>query len=520
MRLGRWILMLTAGGLVWRMLSKRSVETATPDTPDVNGAGDWQAEAFVDQAVMLHEAEFGSAMTEPSVDLFAEPEAAAHREMLEPVHEELPPADEAEDDEVLLSEPAPEVVLVEEPEVIAEAVTEPEPVVESELVEETPELSVEAESTVSALAVASEPEVVVDADVPAPIEPMQVVNEAPVEAIAAELPLPSGAPENLTIAAMLAGVSVTPPSEPMRTPEMDLAHAFSLVERDDLAARLPPAVNTTGSVTQSPFTLVETPQTASVVEPETPIMEVTVFPSVKPIQPLVSADFSMQLPEEVKEVLAAVPVSAMQKAPAITAPLIAAEPPAEVAAQLGKSAAWLLGLEPMSLTDGAMDKVAVVPGLAVKKEVLPIVPAVPQTSPLAVGAEIPDRIEIPEPVMHPTVDQLIPGDSSMRPITKGLLSKVLEKVDARPKTGPITSPLKSLETTEVSPPPVQPAPRILAPRTIPRPASWIAAELANKVEQPPANTAPKDAPATRKITPQAPAVAASSDKKAWIDWWK
>lgn len=204
-------------------------------------------------------------------------------------------------------------------------------------------------------------------------------------------------------------------------------------------------------------------------------------------------------------------------------------PPPGPETQLMSSAAWLLGLEPMPMISAA-GAVAVVHGRSEAAE-----PGIAAAfSSINAGAEIPDRIEIPEhiaqvPADVPPVPQI--ENTPMRPITKGFLNKVLETVDVRPKTVPLvqavelpkpklaiplaaadvpmTSPLMSAanESNEA------------ASKPMPRPASWLAAELAMNITPPAVQDAAPEAKApSRRIQPLAPATA--GEKKAWLEWWK
>ena len=197
--------------------------------------------------------------------------------------------------------------------------------------------------------------------------------------------------------------------------------------------------------------------------------------------------------------------------------------------QLMSSAAWLLGLEPMPMISAA-GSVAVVSGRSEAGEAVPMSASTAKN----LGAEIPDRIEIPEhlaqvPADVPPVPQIEPF--SMRPITKGFLTKVLETVDARPKTVPLTPavdapkpklaiPLASADVPMTSPlatPALESNP-VGAGKSIPRPASWLAAELAMKVTPPPSPEPEAEKASSRRIQPLAPATA--GEKKAWLEWWK
>lgn len=198
--------------------------------------------------------------------------------------------------------------------------------------------------------------------------------------------------------------------------------------------------------------------------------------------------------------------------------------------QLMSSAAWLLGLEPMPMISAA-ESVAVVPGRSEAGDV--VVSSSPTT--LNPGAEIPDRIEIPEhlarvPADVPPVPQI--ESVPMRPITKGFLTKVLETVDARPKTVPLT-PLNDLPKPKLAIPlAASDAPMTFplamaaahelnpssAVKPIARPTSWLAAELAASIPPTPVSEPEPEKVQSRRIQPLAPATA--GEKKAWLEWWK
>jgi hypothetical protein len=195
-------------------------------------------------------------------------------------------------------------------------------------------------------------------------------------------------------------------------------------------------------------------------------------------------------------------------------PLVAVEPADDAEEPLGKSAAWLLGLEPMPTMDAVDHAIPVV-----RQEDL-----APPTSSLAVGKEIPDSIEIPEPAvdvaLHPALEQFVSKDTPLRPITKGLLNKVLETVAQHPKTEPLTTPATSLEESE----PVagsSPIFRLPPPRATPRPASWIAAELAREAEEKARAGSPAFVAQAPVTEPEVSVASAdTSEKKALINWWK
>ncbi|MBL9143152.1 MAG: hypothetical protein JNM99_05660 [Verrucomicrobiaceae bacterium] len=210
-----------------------------------------------------------------------------------------------------------------------------------------------------------------------------------------------------------------------------------------------------------------------------------------------------------------------------TQPVFASQPGPET--QLMSSAAWLLGLEPMPMISAA-SAVAVVPGRS--DACGPVIAAAP--TPINLGAEIPDRIEIPEhiaqvPADVPPVPQI--ENTSMRPITKGFLNKVLETVDVRPKTVPLLQPVElpkpklAIPLASADVPMTSPLVSAAnesnpeAAKPTPRPTSWLAAELAANIAQPVLpDSAPEAKAPSRRIQPLAPATA--GEKKAWLEWWK
>ena len=225
------------------------------------------------------------------------------------------------------------------------------------------------------------------------------------------------------------------------------------------------------------------------------------------------------------------PIAQKVSEPVVESPALPVyAPPPGPETQLMSSAAWLLGLEPMPMISTA-GAVAVVPGRSDASE--PVIAAAP--SPISLGAEIPDRIEIPEhiaqvPADVPPVPQI--ENTPMRPITKGFLNKVLETVDVRPKTVPLVQPVElpkpklAIPLASADVPMTSPlvsaaneSNPAAAAKPTPHPTSWLAAELAANIAPPVLpDPAPEAKAPSRRIQPLAPATA--GEKKAWLEWWK
>lgn len=419
----------------------------------------------------------------------SETPATTASELAEPEIEVIEPVASTVEDE-------PAILQVVETPVIAEALlpddtlTTPPDVVE-EVAAELPVASpVEAETT-------SEPVTAIAAPEPLSLATPEPLAEAELPVSPSEPQPLFGAPENLTIASMLGGdqrVFELPSAPAVSAATIsDLDRAFAKVGRDTPASPFVMPVATA----PSPFAMPETqaPTLAEQIAADMSAALLSVPASKDDVEP---ADQELPVAEAVAPSTEVVADDADEDEP------------------LGKSAAWLLGIEPTTTVEAVDHAMPVV-----KHDSRPI------TAPIAEGRALPDVIEIPESKpnvpLHPEIEAIASKDTPLRPITKGLLNKVLETTSQRPATAPLPV-MPAVEPAPPAPVAVEPPMTFRLPPARPpqRPQSWIAAELAREAEEKAGGQgkASPDADSPKPVAPQAPAVAASSDKKAWIDWWK
>ena len=479
-RFGKLALLATAGGLVWRYLHHRTPVAPPPVPAPSQPAPASAVDAHVSELVASY---WSESEHQPTASAFAAPE---------PTCDAAQPFSEASpfgliEPSVVVPETKPSDDSKWAP-MLAEALLLDRPADDWKETSLAPDAVFQANLTIAGMLAGQEPEVEIKAEPSA-----EVVSSQVIEAEEAK-----SEPESLLEASSEVEADEATPTgefEAVSDPvwvEVEPEPGVREVDQPVATAEASSGFDVVGAIPTSEFEAVSEPVWVE-VQPE-PVVEESISPAVE---------------VEAK-------------------PVLVGHPGPET--QLMSSAAWLLGLEPMPMISAA-GAVAVVQGRAESSV------AVNGASSMAlnVGAEFPDRIEIPEhiaqvPADVPPVPQI--DHPAMRPITKGFLNKVLENVDVRPKTVPLvqavelpkpklaiplaagdvpmTSPLATASHEPMSEGAIKP---------IPRPASWLAAELAMNATPTPSPESVSDPKVpSRRIQPLAPATA--GEKKAWLEWWK